>query len=171
MLFRSEKRAVRVHARDGRLAVKVIYEALRSGDPLKDAVRRAHQMAAEDKNPSLPIRVLNAQDRKPRTPLSRVADVVQEWWRRKKARRLIPSHETGDPVRTVPGGHIACIKCLPRPPASDSVRRPTATCWGYEGPSTRQDDLDPSLASADAIPPGSAVKSTGGLTLMMSQRT
>jgi len=37
-----EKRAVRVHPRDGRLAVKVIHETLRRGDPLKDAVGRAH---------------------------------------------------------------------------------------------------------------------------------
>ena len=50
-----EKRAVRVHAVHRKLRVVIVDEPFGGGDPFKDRVRRSHQVAADNKNPSLPI--------------------------------------------------------------------------------------------------------------------
>jgi hypothetical protein len=90
-----------------------------------------------------------------------------DYWRQTTPRAASP-HDTPTvaPVDTLPAVKVSQV-----PPPVTALDVPLPPDGATKVPAPIRTILDPSLVRADAIPPGSAVKSAGGLRLMMSQRT
>src|SRR2546427_6629365 len=141
-----------------------VHEPSRRIDPLVNGRRGAAEVAADNEGSVEPIRVLDAEDGQPGTPIRLVSDVVDERRPQEGTRRSNPADEFGHPIRAatryvgisrtpVPAtSHLATMPWPERSTASQGQSRPIlcAGCVVAAGEDIRKRQVD-------QVPPDAAV--------------